>query len=254
MPKIRRKPKKPRPDFPLTAHRNGQWCKKIRGKIHYFGTDADAALTKYLDQKEDLQAGRQPPATTGGLTLADVVNSDLANADERLVAGKLSALSFRDYKWVGTQMLAHFGRNVDPTEIRRSEFTAFRRKMDTNYAPSRLTKTITVCKRMFSWTYEEQELIDTLSRWGKKFKAASKKEGRQAKEAAGPKSFKADELWTLIEAASSPLSAMVLLGVNAGFGKYGRIDSAACCCGSQRLLDRICTAEDCYTSPSSVLA
>jgi len=28
------KPNKPYPEFPLTAHPVGQWCKKIRGKIH----------------------------------------------------------------------------------------------------------------------------------------------------------------------------------------------------------------------------
>ena len=27
------KPSKPNPTFPLTAHANGQWCKKIRGKV-----------------------------------------------------------------------------------------------------------------------------------------------------------------------------------------------------------------------------
>ena len=31
------KPAKPYPEFPLTAHPAGYWCKKIRGKIHYFG-------------------------------------------------------------------------------------------------------------------------------------------------------------------------------------------------------------------------
>ena len=31
------KPKKSYPSFPLTAHNNGQWCKKIRGKIHLLG-------------------------------------------------------------------------------------------------------------------------------------------------------------------------------------------------------------------------
>ena len=34
----RPKPRKPSPSFPLTPHNNGQWCKKIRGKIHFFGT------------------------------------------------------------------------------------------------------------------------------------------------------------------------------------------------------------------------
>ena len=36
-PTRKTKPNKPYPDFPLGAASNGQWCKKIHGKIHYFG-------------------------------------------------------------------------------------------------------------------------------------------------------------------------------------------------------------------------
>lgn len=32
----KQKPSKPYPSFPLTAHLNGQWCKKIRGRVHFF--------------------------------------------------------------------------------------------------------------------------------------------------------------------------------------------------------------------------
>ena len=36
--------------FPLTFHPTGQYCKKIKRKMYYFGSDKKQALEKYLDQ------------------------------------------------------------------------------------------------------------------------------------------------------------------------------------------------------------
>jgi hypothetical protein len=55
-PRSRRqgKPDKPHKDFPLFAHNNGQWVKKVRGKIHFFGVWADpqAALDRSMVRRE----------------------------------------------------------------------------------------------------------------------------------------------------------------------------------------------------------
>jgi hypothetical protein len=44
------RPAKPYPEYPLYAHSNGQWAKKIHGKTHCFGpwSDPQAALQKWL--------------------------------------------------------------------------------------------------------------------------------------------------------------------------------------------------------------
>ena len=51
------RPAKPRPDFPLFAHANGQWAKKIRGKLRYFGPweDPQTAEDNYCRQKPELE-------------------------------------------------------------------------------------------------------------------------------------------------------------------------------------------------------
>lgn len=41
--KKRSKPDKPSPDFPLTASGNGQWIRRINGKIYCFGVWEDPA-------------------------------------------------------------------------------------------------------------------------------------------------------------------------------------------------------------------
>jgi hypothetical protein len=73
------KPKKPYSSFPLTSHANGQWCKKIRGKLHYyFGQwdDPGTALAQYLNVANDLHAGRKPRVTLpdGRVLVKDVCN------------------------------------------------------------------------------------------------------------------------------------------------------------------------------------
>ena len=48
---MKRSKRKTRSDkFPLTLHPTGQYCKKIKGRIRYFGTDKKQALERYLGQ------------------------------------------------------------------------------------------------------------------------------------------------------------------------------------------------------------
>src|SRR5262245_45227838 len=107
------KPSKPYPDFPLFPHASGRWAKKIRVKFHYFGTweDPDGALQKYLDQKDDLHAGRTPRPKGDGLTVADLCNRFLTAKKLKVDLGQLSPHSFRDYYDTCKRLVETFDRN-----------------------------------------------------------------------------------------------------------------------------------------------
>ena len=86
MPKPTRKrvSGKPHPDFPLFRHATGRWCKKVKGKFAYFGKVADdpdgqVALALWLEQKDDLLAGRTPGVKFEGPTLRALLNTYLTS-------------------------------------------------------------------------------------------------------------------------------------------------------------------------------
>src|SRR5262245_14718197 len=84
------KPPKPYPEFPLTAHPAGYWCKKIRGRLHYFGpwADPDAALRNYLDQKDALHGGRKPRPDPDAVTVKDTCNAFLNAKQQQVDTGE----------------------------------------------------------------------------------------------------------------------------------------------------------------------
>src|SRR5438105_16674 len=100
------KPAKPRPDFPLFPHASGRWAKKIRGKLHYFGKWADpqAALDKYLNEKDALHSGRKPRDDKGELTVKELVNRFLNAKQASVDSGELSPRTWEGYK-VATDLL-----------------------------------------------------------------------------------------------------------------------------------------------------
>ena len=102
-------PVKPYPDFPLYAHVTKRWAKRIRGKIHYFGSwedGAEAALERYLEQRDALHAGRTPRPKADGLTVRDLVNRHLTWKQRQVDASELTPRTFRDH---GTTKVPRYG-------------------------------------------------------------------------------------------------------------------------------------------------
>jgi integrase len=216
------KPGKPRPDFPLFPHATGRWAKKVRGKTHYFGKlDGDpegvAALNKWLDQKDDLLAGRTPRGTAGGLTVHDLCNRFLTNRRGKMESGELAAVSFADYHDTCARILRTFGPNKLVTDLAPIDFERFRAAMAKNWSPVTLGNEITRVRVVLHYA-EQNQLIPTMVRYGSEFKKPSKKTLRKARQAKGVRMFEATDLRKIIDAASQPIKAMALLAMNTGFG------------------------------------
>ena len=221
MPKAKTsKPKKPYAEFPLTAHGNGQWCKKIRSKVHFFGVwgEADSALQKYLDQRDDLQAGRTPRLSSkDNPTTADIVNLWLKRCDDQVAAGELQSVTLNDYIRICGKIVEHFGRNTDPEQLRPTDFAAFRLKVAAKYSQTRITKMVIVCRMVFKWAFESEHL-ERMPRFGPDFSVASNKARRIERATKGKKLFSVEDVRALLPVADHKWRALILLAINGGLG------------------------------------
>ncbi len=218
---LRIKPQKPREDFPLFPHATGRWAKKVRGKLHYFGPweDPDGALALWLDQKDDLLASRIPRlAGDEGPTIRDLCE-DFLQAKKRLVeSGELTRRSFLDYKRTTDGIVDGLGRNRRLDDLRPVDFDRFRAKLAKRLGPVSLGNEVNRVRVVFRFAYDS-DLIEKPIKCGPHFKRPPKRVTRLERKKNGLRMLQADELRAVINEASQPLKAMVLLGINAGLGQ-----------------------------------
>jgi integrase len=213
------KPAKPYPDYPLTAHPAGYWCKKIRGKIHYFGpwSDPDGALAKYLEQKDDLHAGRTPRPDPGGVTVKDVANAFLNAKEQAVGAGELSPRTWADYKAIMDMLVGGLGKQKAVNTLDPQDFATLKTKLAKRNGLARMSTVVQVIRCAFRFAFESG-LLDKPVRFGPVFKRTARKALRLHRARQGAKLFTAPEVRGLIDGAGVPLRAMLLLGINCGFG------------------------------------
>ncbi len=127
----------------------GQWAKKIKRKLGYFGVwaDADAALPRYLDEVDEIQAGRDPRRTGVVGVYADTISTyDLCNLylkrqQRRAESGEVTRRNFSDNLKACRRFMAHFGKFMKAASLRAGDVAA--------YTCDNITKTFTkLCGKM----------------------------------------------------------------------------------------------------------
>jgi integrase len=213
------KPAKPYADFPLFPHASGRWAKKIRGKLHYFGPwrDTDSAIAKYLDQRDALHAGRTPRPTGDGLTVRDLCNRFLTAKEQQRDAGDITPRTFADYYASCATMIAAFSKQRLVDDLGVEDFESLRAELAKTRNPNSLGNEVQRIRVAFKYAYDAG-LIDKPIRFGPTFKRPAKRILRAERQKRGPRMFEARHLRRLLKAADQPLKAMILLGLNCGFG------------------------------------
>ena len=213
------KPKKPHRDFPLFAHASGKWAKKIHGRLHYFGSwdDPQGALEEYLEDKDDLIAGRE--RSRGRATIKTACDAWLKTKQRSLDLGKLQPCTYQRYERTANNICDVFGDNTDLNRLTEDHFFNWLKFMD---------------ERGWTPIVQHNEMINTQSM----FLHAQRKGLRNR-----PIDYKAMEFWSMpsseeideqikskdrllppgklreaIFAAPGKPRIMILLGINAGLG------------------------------------
>jgi integrase len=221
-PRKAAKPKKPHADFPLFPHANGQWAKKVRQKMHFFGVwaDSQAALQRWVEEKDDLLAGRVPRCRAGVVTgpvLRDLVNRFLTTKAMLRDNGELSAYTWQAYHEISEELVAMFGKDRLLADILPEDFEKLRQQWAAKWGVVRLATEINRARIVFNFAYKNG-LIDRPMRYGEGFRRPSKKVMRLNKAAKGPKMFEAAELREMVHEATQPMKAMLLFAINGGLG------------------------------------
>ena len=198
--------------FPLTLHPTGQYCKKIRGKLYYFGTDKRQALEQYLEQAAYLHAGKRPKSSSAGdrITLKMLCNLYLDHQESRVASGEIRLRQYHDQ----TRLLRSFVRYVRPnrpvSDISTMDLQNYRAKLiKTGKAAATVNNHISAIKAMYHWA-EENEVISSAPNL-----KAMKKISRQN----SPRpTFSVADIRLLLANADAQMKAMIWLGLNCGFG------------------------------------
>jgi integrase len=199
--------------FPLTLHPTGQYCKKVKGKMYYFGSDKRQALEKYLDQATYLHGGQnnlqQQKPTSDNMTLKQLCDMYLKYQYSKLQANDLTASHHNEQIGSLNKLMAFLGQ-IDINNISTLDLQNYKRRIQKSHVSvCRLNLHISIMKALFHWARKNDVLanipnIDAVSRG---------KIVHQEKY-----TFDPEQLNKLLSAADVKMRAMTWLGLNCGFG------------------------------------
>ena len=213
--------RKPYKGFPLTFHPTGRFCKKSKGVTYYYGRVSEgwqSALDAFNRFWPFDSTGRARPLGDGdGLTVARMCDHYYEAKRNKHEAGELAHSSLADYEQTCKGIVAALKGQRLVTDLDARDFTALRASLAKRLGPVALGNEVNRVRMVFNFAFKNG-LIDRPTRFGSEFIRPSRKVLRLHKAEQSPKMMAAADVLKLIKAASVPMQAMILLGINAALG------------------------------------
>lgn len=207
-----KRPERPK-DYPLYPHSMGYWAKNIRGKTYYFGKwdEPDAALAKYIAERDYLKAGITPPSLDG-ISILEVMDKFLLARQADVNSGELSKRTWIDYRRTCRLVTAKFG-SMHIDKMMPADFLPIREHLGDGVGVETHARRIREARVALNFLHE---MTGKYPNWGKSFREPSLKTKRKART---KKLYDAEQIKAFLAATDNPqFKAMILLGINCAFG------------------------------------
>lgn len=211
-------------DFPLVVHKAKQlWCKSIRGKRVYFERlDQDPDGSKSLEfwnrhKDEIIATGRKPTREAGALTTAELCNFFMSHKRAELEKGRIVERTWNELFQVCEFFLSVVGKTRLASSLDALDFSEVSLALSKRFNVVSQGKRIGQIKSIFKYG-DEAGLLDSQPRFGPGFKKPTAKQLRTHRNEKGRQDYSNKEILDLLKHTTPNQKAMILLGVQAGFG------------------------------------
>jgi integrase len=198
--------------FPLTLHPTKQFCKKIRGRLYYFGTDKQRALELYFEQAAYLHSGKtkQLKTATNNVSLKTLSNLYLDYQHHQAKSGEITLRHVYDQTALLRSFAKYIGSNRTVSDITTADLQNYYKKLiNSGKAARTINNRITAVKSMFNWAINN-EIVEKIPN----LKAIKKLTPLKTEKP----TFGISQIKEILEYANPQMKAMIWLGLNCGFG------------------------------------
>jgi integrase len=150
--------------------------------------------------------------------MRELVNQFLNSKRRLMENSELSRQMHHDYYVNCETVLDLLGRETLVESLKAEAFEDMRASMAKGVGLVTLGNRIRMTRILFKYGYDA-DLLDKPVKFGPAFKTPSKKLLRAERQSKPKRMFEAEEIRSMIESADLTLKALILLGINAGFGQ-----------------------------------